>query len=163
MVSIFTKNLVNQWRSAIDFNLWKLVSLLEVDEFFVESINFFEYFFFNLIFVEEDTDFSKRRVVMSSSKRMFLLPKIFRIEFTSITDAMMLRIKTLEQKSRTTMFAERLIEKVKVFLCCIIIRDIEPNICIQDDYQIQISIFDWSAEERSSQKYWSISFFLLIG
>ena len=76
IVSIFSKYFIDKWRSCIDFQLFELVFFLQIEEFFIQLIYFIEEFLFNLVFVENKAELSKRWIVILFTKIIFFSKKI---------------------------------------------------------------------------------------
>ena len=76
IVSVFSKYFIDKWWCSIDFQLFELVFFLQVEKFFIELIYFIEEFLFNLVFVENKAELSKRWIVMLSTKFIFFSKKI---------------------------------------------------------------------------------------
>ena len=76
IVSVFSKYFIDKWRRSIDFQLFELVFFLQIEKFFIELIYFIEEFLFNLVFVEDEAELSKRWIIILFTKFIFFSKKI---------------------------------------------------------------------------------------
>ena len=113
-----------------------MVFFCEVEEFFVELVYFGEDFFFNFVFVEEDAEIGEGRVVVLFSEGVFLLVKSLFIEFTSGADGVVIRIKRLNDIVLGGVFEESFVEEEEIVFVCVIIGDIDSDICVKDDDEV---------------------------
>jgi hypothetical protein len=124
VVSIFAKHLVDQWRSRINLYIMESIFFFEIQKIFVQSIDFGKQTFFDLIFVQNHTQLSKRRIAIRLSKDIVLFIKLLFTKSTCVADAVLIRIKGLNDKIGSSMFDKGLIQKIEVSFCTGVVRDV---------------------------------------
>ena len=122
MIVKFTKLLVHKWWCRIDGKIWVFIILLEIEEFFSQSLDTVVKRGFVFIFVLDHTQFAIGRIMMILSECFFLFHKSVSIEFASVTNTIMLRIITLYEYRRRICVMYDIVELYKGILSDTIIR-----------------------------------------
>lgn len=122
MIVKFTKLLIDEWWCRIDRKVWILITLLEIEEFFGQSLDTVVKCGFVFIFVLDNTQLAIGRIMMILSECFFFLHKSVSIEFASVTNTIMLRIITLYEYRRRICVLYDIVELYKGILSDTIIR-----------------------------------------
>ena len=125
MIVKLTKLLVDEWWCRIDRKIWIFITLLEIEEFFGQSLDAVVKCGFIFVLVLDDTQLAIGRIIVTLSECFFFLHKSVSIEFASVTDTVMLSIITLYEYRRRIRMMDNIVKLYKGILPDAIIRQSE--------------------------------------
>lgn len=91
-----------------------MILFFQIEEFFVEGIDLGEEPFFDLVFVQDDAEICKWRIIIRFSKDIILIHKSRFIQLACRANAIMVRIERLDDEIGAVVLGECVVQEVEI-------------------------------------------------
>ena len=93
VVSVFSEHLVDQRRGGVDFDIFQSILFFEVEEVFVQGVDFGEETLFDFVLIQNHAEFAEGRIAVGFSEEIILLVEFRFIQLARGADAVLVGIE----------------------------------------------------------------------